>query len=74
MDISTSSTSLPCDISSCDVTILEGHTSEVWSYPCDMHLFAIFNLLYCNSLNLFFHCQQVFACAWSPSGSLLASG
>ncbi|KAE8100108.1 hypothetical protein FH972_018035 [Carpinus fangiana] len=44
MDISTSSTSLPCDISSCDVTILEGHTSEV------------------------------FACAWSPSGSLLASG
>ncbi|XP_062158453.1 WD40 repeat-containing protein HOS15-like [Alnus glutinosa] len=44
MDISTSSTSLPCDISSCDVTILEGHTSEV------------------------------FACAWSPSGLLLASG
>ncbi|KAF3446592.1 hypothetical protein FNV43_RR11772 [Rhamnella rubrinervis] len=44
MEISTSSTSLPCEIPSSDVTILEGHTSEV------------------------------FACAWSPSGSLLASG
>uniref|UniRef100_A0A5B6YHJ6 Putative F-box-like/WD repeat-containing protein TBL1XR1 isoform X1 n=1 Tax=Davidia involucrata TaxID=16924 RepID=A0A5B6YHJ6_DAVIN len=44
MEISTSSTSLPCEIPSCDVTILEGHTSEV------------------------------FACAWSPAGSLLASG
>nr|POF08581.1 wd40 repeat-containing protein hos15 [Quercus suber] len=44
MDISTSSTSLPCEIPSSDVKILEGHTSEV------------------------------FACAWSPSGSLLASG
>ncbi|XP_015884994.1 WD40 repeat-containing protein HOS15 isoform X1 [Ziziphus jujuba] len=44
MEISTSSTSVPCEIPSCDVTILEGHTSEV------------------------------FACAWSPSGSLLASG
>uniref|UniRef100_A0A2N9IYG1 Uncharacterized protein n=1 Tax=Fagus sylvatica TaxID=28930 RepID=A0A2N9IYG1_FAGSY len=44
MDISTISTSLPCDIPSSDVKILEGHTSEV------------------------------FACAWSPSGSLLASG
>ncbi|XP_075643372.1 WD40 repeat-containing protein HOS15-like isoform X1 [Castanea sativa] len=44
MDISTGSTSLPCEIPSSDVKILEGHTSEV------------------------------FACAWSPSGSLLASG
>ncbi|KAF5201398.1 F-box-like/WD repeat-containing protein TBL1XR1 [Thalictrum thalictroides] len=37
-------TSLSCEISSSDVTILEGHASEV------------------------------FACAWSPTGSLLASG
>ncbi|KAL6974858.1 WD40 repeat-containing protein hos15 [Sarracenia purpurea var. burkii] len=44
MDICTSSMSLPCGIPSCDVTVLEGHTSEV------------------------------FACAWSPAGSLLASG
>lgn len=43
MEISTSSL-LPCEIRSCDVTILEGHTSEV------------------------------FACAWSPAGSVLASG
>ncbi len=33
MDISTISTSLPCDIPSSDVKILEGHTSEVWAYP-----------------------------------------
>ncbi|KAG5028884.1 hypothetical protein JHK87_012398 [Glycine soja] len=44
MDISTTSTSQLCGIPSSDVTILEGHTSEV----C--------------------------ACAWSPTGSLLASG
>ncbi|KAE9597651.1 hypothetical protein Lal_00041596 [Lupinus albus] len=44
MDISTASTSQPCEIPSSDVTVLEGHTSEV----C--------------------------ACAWSPTGSLLASG
>ncbi|KAK4260129.1 hypothetical protein QN277_003286 [Acacia crassicarpa] len=44
MDISTTSTSQPSEIMSSDVTILEGHTSEV----C--------------------------ACAWSPAGSLLASG
>ncbi|KAJ1403201.1 WD40/YVTN repeat-like-containing domain superfamily [Sesbania bispinosa] len=44
MDISTTSTHQPCEIPSSDVTILEGHTSEV----C--------------------------ACAWSPTGSLLASG
>lgn len=44
MEICTSSTSLPCEISSSDVTVLEGHASEV------------------------------FACAWSPVGSLLASG
>ncbi|XP_030455779.1 WD40 repeat-containing protein HOS15-like [Syzygium oleosum] len=44
MEISTTSTSQPCEIPGTDVTILEGHTSEV----C--------------------------ACAWSPAGSLLASG
>ncbi|KAG1368606.1 putative Isoflavone 2'-hydroxylase [Cocos nucifera] len=44
MDITPSSQSVPCEISSSDVTILEGHGSEV------------------------------FACAWSPAGSLLASG
>ncbi|XP_059631093.1 WD40 repeat-containing protein HOS15-like isoform X2 [Cornus florida] len=44
MEISTSSTSFPCEIPSCDVTVLEGHSSEV------------------------------FACAWSPTGSVLASG
>ncbi|XP_038971681.1 WD40 repeat-containing protein HOS15-like isoform X2 [Phoenix dactylifera] len=44
MDITPSSQSVPCEISSSDVTILEGHSSEV------------------------------FACAWSPAGSLLASG
>ncbi|XP_062154641.1 WD40 repeat-containing protein HOS15 isoform X2 [Alnus glutinosa] len=44
MDISTTLTTQPCEIPSSDVTILEGHTSEV----C--------------------------ACAWSPTGSLLASG
>eukprot|EP00256_Glycine_max_P057437 XP_014625280.1 WD40 repeat-containing protein HOS15 isoform X2 [Glycine max] len=44
MDISTTSTSQLFEIPSSDVTILEGHTSEV----C--------------------------ACAWSPTGSLLASG
>ncbi|KAF8410136.1 hypothetical protein HHK36_002658 [Tetracentron sinense] len=44
MDISTSLPSLPCESLSSDVTILEGHTSEV------------------------------ITCAWSPEGSLLASG
>ncbi|RDX58610.1 WD40 repeat-containing protein HOS15, partial [Mucuna pruriens] len=44
MDISTTSTSQPYEIPMSDVTVLEGHTSEV----C--------------------------ACAWSPTGSLLASG
>ncbi|XP_016507207.1 WD40 repeat-containing protein HOS15 isoform X1 [Nicotiana tabacum] len=44
MEVCTSSTSLPCEIPSSDVMVLEGHTSEV------------------------------FACAWSPDGSLLASG
>lgn len=44
MDVATTSTSQSCEIPSSDVTILEGHTSEV----C--------------------------ACAWSPTGSLLASG
>ncbi|KAJ7958216.1 F-box-like/WD repeat-containing protein [Quillaja saponaria] len=44
MEISPISTSLPCEIQTHDVLILEGHTSEV------------------------------FACAWNPSGSLLASG
>ncbi|XP_023517829.1 WD40 repeat-containing protein HOS15-like isoform X1 [Cucurbita pepo subsp. pepo] len=44
MDISTTSISQSCEISSSDVTILQGHTSEV----C--------------------------ACAWNPTGSLLASG
>ncbi|OVA15925.1 WD40 repeat [Macleaya cordata] len=44
MDICTRTPSLPCEIPSSDVTILEGHASEV------------------------------FACAWSPAGSLLASG
>ncbi|XP_048502212.1 WD40 repeat-containing protein HOS15 isoform X2 [Beta vulgaris subsp. vulgaris] len=44
MDISTTTPYVDCEISTSDVTILEGHTSEV----C--------------------------ACAWSPSGSLLASG
>ncbi|TMW92845.1 hypothetical protein EJD97_012486 [Solanum chilense] len=33
MDICTDSTSLPCEISSCDVMALEGHTSEV--FVCD---------------------------------------
>ncbi|MCH93578.1 F-box-like/WD repeat-containing protein TBL1XR1-like, partial [Trifolium medium] len=44
MDICTTSTSQPIEFPKSDVTILEGHTSEV----C--------------------------ACAWSPTGSLLASG
>ncbi|XP_044503972.1 WD40 repeat-containing protein HOS15-like isoform X2 [Mangifera indica] len=44
MDISTTSACQSCEIPHSDVTILEGHTSEV----C--------------------------ACAWSPTGSLLASG
>ncbi|KAJ4962880.1 hypothetical protein NE237_022819 [Protea cynaroides] len=44
MDICTSPPSVPCEIPASDVTILEGHTSEV------------------------------FVCAWSPAGSLLASG
>ncbi|CAL0312850.1 unnamed protein product [Lupinus luteus] len=44
MDISTTLLSQPCAIPSSDVTVLQGHTSEV----C--------------------------ACAWSPTGSLLASG
>uniref|UniRef100_A0A7C8ZQL1 Uncharacterized protein n=1 Tax=Opuntia streptacantha TaxID=393608 RepID=A0A7C8ZQL1_OPUST len=44
MDIYAETPKLDCEISASDVTILEGHTSEV----C--------------------------ACAWSPSGSLLASG
>ncbi|KAJ4714791.1 F-box-like/WD repeat-containing protein [Melia azedarach] len=44
MDIATTSAAQSCEIPNSDVTILEGHTSEV----C--------------------------ACAWSPTGSLLASG
>ncbi|GER25536.1 WD-40 repeat family protein [Striga asiatica] len=44
MDISSGLVSLPCEIPNSDVTVLQGHTSEV------------------------------FACAWNPTGSLLASG
>ncbi|CAI9115899.1 OLC1v1016912C1 [Oldenlandia corymbosa var. corymbosa] len=44
MDICTSAASLPLEIPSSDVMVLQGHSSEV------------------------------FACAWSPDGSLLASG
>ncbi|CAA0832651.1 WD-40 repeat family protein [Striga hermonthica] len=44
MDISCGLASVPCEIPISDVTVLEGHTSEV------------------------------FACAWNPTGSLLASG
>ncbi|XP_048493674.1 WD40 repeat-containing protein HOS15 isoform X2 [Beta vulgaris subsp. vulgaris] len=44
MDISMDTASLPREIPSSDVTVLEGHTSEV------------------------------FTCAWSPAGSLVASG
>ncbi|KAL0352093.1 UNVERIFIED_CONTAM: WD40 repeat-containing protein HOS15 [Sesamum calycinum] len=44
MDICTSLASLPSEIPNSDVTVLQGHTSEV------------------------------FACAWNPAGSLLASG
>ncbi|GFQ01534.1 F-box-like/WD repeat-containing protein tbl1xr1 [Phtheirospermum japonicum] len=44
MDVCTSFASLPCEIPNSDVTVLQGHTSEV------------------------------FACAWNPAGSLLASG
>lgn len=44
MDICPSLASLPCEIPNSDVTVLQGHTSEV------------------------------FACAWNPAGSLLASG
>ncbi|KAI4316647.1 hypothetical protein L6164_024607 [Bauhinia variegata] len=44
MEISQCSMVLSCEVASCDIKILEGHTSEV------------------------------FACAWNPSGSLLASG
>ncbi|GER36267.1 WD-40 repeat family protein, partial [Striga asiatica] len=44
MDISSGLASLPCEIPISDVTVLQGHTSEV------------------------------FACAWNPTGSLLASG
>ncbi|ONK60026.1 uncharacterized protein A4U43_C08F13430 [Asparagus officinalis] len=44
MDITPSAPSVACAISISDVTVLEGHSSEV------------------------------FACAWSPTGSLLASG
>ncbi|KAK6160643.1 hypothetical protein DH2020_004024 [Rehmannia glutinosa] len=44
MEICTSLASLPCEIPNSDVTVLQGHTSEV------------------------------FACAWNPAGSLLASG
>ncbi|KAF5942929.1 hypothetical protein HYC85_020571 [Camellia sinensis] len=34
MDICTSSTSLPSEIPSCDVTVLEGHTSEAHLHTC----------------------------------------
>ncbi|CAA0839972.1 WD-40 repeat family protein [Striga hermonthica] len=44
MDICSGLVSLPCEIPNSDVTVLQGHTSEV------------------------------FACAWNPTGSLLASG
>ncbi|KAL1546912.1 WD40 repeat-containing protein HOS15 [Salvia divinorum] len=44
LDICTSLPSLPCKFPNTDVTVLQGHTSEV------------------------------FACAWNPTGSLLASG
>ncbi|XP_054819845.1 WD40 repeat-containing protein HOS15-like isoform X2 [Prosopis cineraria] len=44
MEISQSPTFLPSEIPTCEIKVLEGHTSEV------------------------------FACAWNPSGSLLASG
>ncbi|KAL8494523.1 hypothetical protein ACS0TY_025364 [Phlomoides rotata] len=44
MDVCTSLPSLPCEFPISDVTVLQGHSSEV------------------------------FACAWNPAGSLLASG
>ncbi|XP_042018025.1 WD40 repeat-containing protein HOS15-like [Salvia splendens] len=44
MDICASLPSVPCEFPSSDVTVLQGHSSEV------------------------------FACAWNPTGSLLASG
>ncbi|XP_051139450.1 WD40 repeat-containing protein HOS15-like isoform X2 [Andrographis paniculata] len=44
MDVCQSLPTLPCEIPTSDVTVFQGHTSEV------------------------------FACAWNPSGSLLASG
>lgn len=43
MDITPISTSLPCEIPSRDLTVLEGHTSEVWIYPCIVHFLRIFN-------------------------------
>ena len=41
MDITPASTSQACEIPSSDVTILEGHTSEVGAcflFPCNRHL------------------------------------
>lgn len=36
MDICTILPSVPCEFPSSDVTVLQGHTSEVWSYYCEI--------------------------------------
>ena len=46
MDISTTSTSQSCEISSSDVTILQGHTSEVGIF-CQSSLF-IYDFYFCS--------------------------
>lgn len=50
MEICTSSVSLPCEIPSSDVTVLEGHTSEVQS---SSHLSPLFRCIWFSSLEIY---------------------
>jgi hypothetical protein len=73
MDVSTTAQEITCN----NVTVLEGHSSEV-SRICGAELLfpyhRLWNILYSLTVSFERFCIQVFACAWSPASSLLASG
>ena len=77
MDICTSSTSLPCEIPSCNVTVLEGHTSEVWMCIyimrlCFLYLSEFLLAYICFSIpNRFLHVHGVQQVCFLPQGEYI---